>query len=113
MTTPGYDRGLAIVEMLTAVGITATVDPRSCTPPCALVTPPTKTYDIGCGFTADWSVIVMAPGPGNADAWKALDALESAVCDVLPVTRSTFTQWALSVDSPSVPAYRIEFREGV
>lgn len=113
MTTPGYDRGLAIADALTAAGIAATVDPRSATPPCVLVTPPTKSYDIACGFTADWAVIALAPGPGNADSWKALDALETAIGAVLPITRSTFTQWALSADSPSLPAYRIEFREGV
>src|SRR3954471_8822093 len=113
MTTPGYDRGLVIADLLVDAGITATVDPRSATPPCVLVMPPTKSYDLACGFTADWAVIAIAPGPGNADAWKALDALETAVCAVLPVTRSTFTQWALSVDTPPMPAYRIEFQEGV
>lgn len=113
MTTPGYDRGLALVDLLTAAGITATADPRSATPPCVLIQPPGKTYDLGCGFTGEWKLIALVPGPGNADAWKALDALEAAVAAVLPVNRSTFTSWALAVDSPPFPAYQIEFTEGV
>lgn len=113
MTTPAFDRGLAIADLLVAAGISATVDPRSATPPCVLITPPTKSYDIGCGFTGDWALIAMVPGTANADAFKALDALETAVAAVLPVTRSTFTQWALSADAPPLPAYRIEFQEGI
>lgn len=113
MSSPGYDRGLQLVDKLTSAGITATVDPRSATPPCVLVTPPSKTYDIGCGFTGDWSLIALAPGPGNADAWKALDTLETAVAEVMPVRRSIFTQWTLAADAPPLPAYRIEFTEGV
>jgi hypothetical protein len=113
MTTPGYDRGLALVDKLTAAGIPATIDPRSATPPCVLVTPPNKTYDVGCGFTAVWSLIVLMPGGGNADAWKAVDALETAVAGTLTVERSTFISYVLSPDNPALPAYRIEFSEGV
>jgi hypothetical protein len=111
--TPGYDRGVEIVDKLTAADIRATVDPRAATPPCVLVTPPGKTYDIGCGFTAQWAIIALVPGTGNADAFKALDELETAVANVLPVTRSTLTQYVLSPDNPPLPAYRIEFSEGV
>lgn len=113
MTSPAYDRGLELVDKLASAGITATVDPRSATPPCVLVGPPTKTYDVGCGFTAQWQLIALVPGPGNADAFKALDALETAVASVLPVTRSTLTQYSLTPDNPSLPAYRIEYEEGV
>jgi len=111
--TTAYERGLELVALLTAADIVATVDPRGATPPCVLVTPPTKTYDIGCGFTAGWQLIALVPGPGNADAFKALDALETQVAEVLPVTRSTLTQYSLSPDNPSFPAYRIEYTEGV
>jgi hypothetical protein len=111
--TPAYDRGLELVDKLTAAGIAATVDPRSATPPCVLVGPPTKTYDVGCGFTAAWQLIALVPGPGNADAFKALDDLETQVASVLPVTRSTLTQYSLSPDNPAFPAYRIEYTEGV
>lgn len=111
--TPGFDRGLELVDQLVAAGITATVDPRAATPPCVLATPPNKTYDLSCGFTGGWSFWALAPGTGTADAWKALDALETAVAEVFPVTRSTFASYSLSPDNPSYPAYRIEFEEGV
>lgn len=113
MSAPGFDRGAAIAGILTDAGIRATVDPRAATPPCVLVTPPGKTYDIGCGFTAQWSLIALVPGVGNADAFKALDELETAVAAVLPVARSSLTQYALSPDNPPLPAYRIEFSEGI
>ena len=112
-TTPGYDAAVVLVDKLVGAGIVATCDPRSATPPCVLVTPPAKRYDLGCGFTASWQLWALVPGPGNADAFKTLDALETAVAGVVPVTRSTFASYNPSVDSPSVPAYRIEFDEGV
>jgi hypothetical protein len=111
--TPGYDAGIVIVEKLRAAGITATNDPRSATPPCVLVTPPNKERDVGCGFTASWQMFILSPGTGNADAWLALDRLDEAVAAVLPARRSTFIAYNLSADNPSLPAYRVEFDEGV
>ena len=113
MATPGYDRAVALADKLVGAGIRAVVDPRSATPPCVLVTPPNKTYDIGCGFTAAWGLIALVPGTGTADAFRALDELETSVAGVLDVTRSTLTQYVLSPDNPPLPAYRIEFTEGV
>ena len=63
-----YERGVEIAEKIQTTGLHATVDPRSVTPPCVLVTPPGRTYDLSCGYTARWSLIVLAPGTGNADS---------------------------------------------
>jgi len=113
MSTPAFDRALALADKLNGAGIVATVDPRSATPPCVLVTPPGKTYDIVCGFTAAWSLWVLVPGTGNAEAFAQLDRIETAVAGVLPVSRSTFSQYVLSPDNPPMPAYHLEFSEGV
>ena len=106
-------RGLELVEILTAAGVRATVDPRSATPPCVLVTPPERTYDLTCGYTARWKLWALAPGPGNADAWAALDELVDKVRTVLDVERATFASYALAVDSPTVPAYQLDVVEGI
>ena len=108
-----YDRGLEIVQKLEAEGITATIDPRSATPPCVLGTPPNREYDLSCGYTAAWSWFAIVTGPGNADAFKALDELADKVAGVLDVRTMTFTQYAISADSPALPAYRINFEEGI
>lgn len=54
-------------------------DVREAHPPCLLVTPPSRTYDLACGATLTWTLVGLAPGPGNADSWRALDAIASAV----------------------------------
>jgi hypothetical protein len=108
-----YDAALAIVDKLKAAGVNATADPRSATPPCVLVPPPDRVYDVGCGYTASWHVMALVPGVGNADAHKALDALADVVAGVLPVERMTLTSYVLANDAPALPGYRIEFDEGV
>jgi hypothetical protein len=108
-----YERAVELVDKLTAEGITATVDPRSATPPCVLVVPPERTYDVGCGYTARWQLWALVPGTGNADAHKALDDLVDQTVAVLPVERATLQSYVLSPDSPPLPAYRLEFEEAV
>jgi hypothetical protein len=108
-----YDAALAIVDRLTNAGIRATADPRSATPPCVLVPPPNRTYDLACGYTARWSVWALAPGAANADAHKALDDLADAVADVLPVREMTLSAYVLAADAPALPGYRIDFDEGI
>ena len=108
-----YDRALALVAELAAAGITATADPRGATPPCVLVVPPDRTFDLNCGYTARWSLWALVPGTGNADAHKALDALVDAVAGVLPLERASFAAYTLSADAPPYPAYQIELEEGI
>jgi len=108
-----YERAVELVAELTAAGITATADPRSATPPCVLVAPPERTYDLACGYTARWQLWALVPGAGNADAHKALDGLVDDVAAVLPVERATLQSYVLSAEVPPLPAYRIEFEEGI
>jgi len=108
-----YDRALELVDKLTAEGINATVDPRSATPPCVLIPPPRRTYDVACGYTAGWQVWALVPGTGTADAFKALDLLVDQVSAVFPVETAELASYSLTPDNPPFPAYRIEFSEGI
>lgn len=109
----GYERAVEIVEKLQAEGIRAGMDPRGATPPCVLVTPPSGTYDLACGFTARWQLWALVPGPGNADSWKALDDLKDRVAGVLDLREFTFSSYAISPDNPLFPAYRLDFEEAL
>jgi hypothetical protein len=108
-----YERALELAEKLTAEGITATVDPRGATPPCVLITPPARTYDLACGYTATWDLWALVPGTANADAHKALDVLVDRVYAVLPIERADLQSYALAADAPPLPAYRLTMTEGI
>lgn len=108
-----YDAALEIVQKLTAADLVATVDPRAATPPCVLVPPPDRVFDLACGYTARWKIYALVPGTANADAHKQLDALVDAVAGVLPIERATLESYVLANDAPAVPAYRLEFDQGV
>lgn len=105
-------RALELVEILTAAGVRAVADPRSATPPVVLVTPPDRTYDLACGYTARWKLWALAPGPGNADAWAALDELVDKVRTVLDVERATFSSYTVA-GAESFPAYQLDVVEGI
>jgi hypothetical protein len=108
-----YPRALEIAEKLTANGIRATVDPRGATPPCVLIVPPARTFDLGCGYSATWELWALVPGTANADAHKALDELVDEVAKVLPIERADLQSYALAADAPPLPAYRLTFTEGI
>ena len=108
-----YERALELVAALTGAGIIATADPRSATPPCVLVPPPRRVYDLSCGYTATWQLHALVPGTGNADAHKALDALVDSVAEVLPIERAELESYVLSPDNPPLPAYRLELEEAL
>jgi hypothetical protein len=107
------DRARELAAKLEAEGIRATVDPRSATPPCVLVTPPNMRRDLACAHTAEWQLWALAPATANADAWAALGVLLDAIDAALDWTRADFASYSLSPDSPPMPAYRVTFEEGI
>lgn len=109
----GHAAGLVIVDKLTAAGVSATVDPRSATPPCVLVPPPLLRFDTGCGALATWQLFAIAPGTANLDAWVILDGLLAHAAGLFPIETSEFVSYTLSPDNPAFPAYRITFTEGI
>ena len=109
-----YDRALELAEKIQAAGVPATVDPRSATPPCVLVTPPGRTYDLGCGYTAAWQLMALVPGTGQRRRlqeagrdWRPWSPGSSTSASM------TFQSYVLAADNPPHPAYRIEFEEAI
>jgi hypothetical protein len=111
-----YDRATELVALLEAADpdLVATLDPRAATPPCVLVTPPAGTpAGTYCTHTVTWSLYALAPGTANADSWKELDRLLAIVNAALPVEQWLFVAYSLAPDAPLVPAYQIQFTEGI
>ena len=109
-----YERAGELVGKLRAAGLAATLDPRGATPPCVLVPPPARTYDLACGYTARWQLVALVPGLANADAHKALDELTDTVAGVFDIVTVTEIQpYSLSPDNPPFPAWRIELVEAL
>jgi hypothetical protein len=112
--TSSSGRQRTLAAELTAAGVPATADPRSATPPIVLVPPPRRRNDLACrGYTAEWELIPIVPGPGNADADAALSTMVDRLEDLLPVTDSEPTSYVLAPDNPPFPAYRVRFTEGI
>jgi hypothetical protein len=111
----GYEAAALLVETLSAAGIFATSDPRSATPPCVFIPPPSSNLQQGmCSQWCSFDIYVLAPGTANADAFKMLEHLSYWVRKALPnITAQIPSQYNLSADSPSLPAYRLPIEIGV
>jgi hypothetical protein len=104
---------LVICEKLNAAGVRATTDSGALTPPAVLVPPPRRVYDVGCGFTAVWSLHAIAPAPTGGDrvTWAALDELVDAIAAVYPV--ETAQPGAYVLGNRTLPSYLVTFSEVV
>ena len=106
------DQGQSIVEALTAKGVSATTDPAGAVPPCVLVPPPVRRYDLGRGYTLVWTLYALAPGQGGQESWAGLDDLLDVVQDVVDISEARPTFYRLSPDAPeAIPAYAITTEE--
>lgn len=108
-----FARALELVDLLEAAGIRATNDSRNLNVPCVLIPPPRRAYDLACGYTAGWELWALVPGPGNADAFQAVDELADQVAAVLPVLRAEPRAYQPNPDAPPLVAYRLELEEGI
>lgn len=99
-----------LVAQLAAVvtGGAVVDDVRNAHPPCVLVPPPERLYDVTVGWSATWRVLLLAPGEGgNADTAAVLDdladeveaAVELDLVEVLP------SATVLRAGEPPVPCY--------
>lgn len=101
-------------DQLVADGVRAVTSARSVVPPCVLITPPLRTYDMACGYTATWQLYAIAPGGGDEGSWQALDALVDDVAELLPIETANATAWRSAADAAeSMPAYLLTFTETV
>jgi hypothetical protein len=108
-----FARATELVATLTGAGIRATVDPSALEPPAVLVVPPTRAYDVACGYTATWSLVALVPGAQGADrtTWGALDAMVDAVAAVVDIGRAELS--AYTVNGSTYPAYLCTFQEAI
>ena len=103
----------AWADQLTAVGVDTYTDPRSATPPCVLIVPPSQTFDSNCSALSQWRVYSLAPGPGNVDAWEALAAVQPYIVEALPVESRLYVAVSLSPENPPFPAFCYLFERSV
>lgn len=107
-----YARGAELAAALTAGGVRATADPRSAHPPCVLVTPPVRRYELSVGYSVEWRLVCLAPAPGTADSWAALDELVDAVAELVDVELAEPGSYTLpSAEGASLPAYILTVKE--
>lgn len=109
-------RALEICDLLAAAGVRATTDPGAMAPPVALVIPiPRRVADLACGYSATWTIHLLAPAPtsgGDRTAAGLLDDLCDQVCELLP--RWEIAEPGAYVLGPNTfPSYSITFTEGV
>jgi hypothetical protein len=107
------ERAAEIVTALTAQAVRATTDPSAAIPPCILVPPPGRTFDLGCGFTARWELAAMAPAPTGPDrnSWAILEELVAAAESVLPLETGQLVSFNLA--GTDYPAYLLAWSEAV
>lgn len=111
-----YARAQQLMAVLKDHDVRAVADPRSAHPPCVLLTPPTRTYDLPSpAYSVTWSLVCLVPGPGTADAWVKLDELADAVVAALEPSDTTVTAASYQLpggSSQPTPAYIITWTEG-
>ena len=79
-----------IRDTLTESGVRATTDPRRVDPPCVLVLPEEAEFGHmapGTGATS-WVLRVLAPPPGNSDAFQVLSEVASQTITCVPDIQS-------------------------
>lgn len=104
----------SFAESLTAGGVRTTTDPRSVVTPCVLLTPPLRTYDLSCGYTANWQAFVLAGGGGAEATWQALDELTDQLAELVDVETVTPTAWKADPSDPTgIPAFLVTFSSPV
>lgn len=111
--TNTYERALNMASRLDSHSIRATLDPGAANPPCVLITPPARTYDLACGFRAAWTLVALAPGALGADrtTWSALDELIEEVVELLPIHDAEPVSYTLN--GVAYPAYLLRFEEDI
>lgn len=108
----GYAAALAIADELTAFGLRATVDPRSAQPPCVLVTPPVRTYTLGCGFSAEWTLVLLTNGTG-ADGFSQLDDMLDQLAEHVDIDTARPAGYQLTSGGDPIPAYLVTVTEAI
>lgn len=109
-----YARAAELMAVLKDHDVRAVADPRSAHPPCVLIPPPQRTYDLGSGYSVTWNLVCLVPGPGTADSWVKLDDLADNVVAALEPSDTTVTPASYQLPGPQEPhpAFIITWTEG-
>jgi hypothetical protein len=108
----GYAAAQAIADELTGLGLRATVDPRSAQPPCILVTPPVRNYTLGCGWSAEWTLVLLSTGTG-ADSFKVLDDWLDQLAAHVDIETARPSAYQLVSGGDPIPAYLVTVTEAI
>jgi hypothetical protein len=102
-----------IVSKLEAQGVRATTDPALVSAPGVLLTPPNLVFDLGCGVTATWTLVALAPAANTADhtSWASLDEMVDAIAGVVDLETADVVAYV--VNGRTYPAYLCQFTEGI
>lgn len=105
----------AWAAQLASHGVRSGCNPKDVAPPCVLFTPPdTVDFDLGCGGTGQLRALVLVGGPGQFEAWQALEVFLPDVLDALPFTPDQLRTTTYAVDSSGpMPAYELSFTAAV
>lgn len=108
-----YDRAVEVIAKLSTLGVRAATDPAGANPPVILLLPPERRYDLGCGYTAVWTLVALAPGAQGADrsTWQALDRLADAAAQVVHVSDVQLVAYTLN--GTTFPSYLITSEEAI
>lgn len=98
-------------------GIRTVADPRSVVLPCILVNPPKLEFTMlaGRGAQAEITVMLLVPGPYNADALHSLADMLDHVLEVegiAPPETAEPVQYTTG-DGSKVPGYQLTYRMAV
>lgn len=114
----GITRAQELAEYLTtelAGSARVVVDPAELSVPGVLIIPPTRTYDLACGYTAEWSLIVLVPAPVGMGTLLALDGLVDQLVEAIgeDVLSATPGQYPLPGYPDPLPCYTIRAQEAL
>lgn len=110
-----YDAVDLVAETIgTETGLRSVADPRQIVLPCVLVNPPRLEFNIlgGTGAEAEITVMLLTPGPYNADSLRSLaEMLDSvlAVRGIVQPESAEPVQYTTS-DGSKVPGYQLTYR---
>lgn len=110
------DRAAELVAHLEPLlDVRVTVDPVAAIPPCVLITPATRTFELACGYTAQWSFVVLVPPPANMAALTKLDELVDQLVDALgpDATEATPGLYPMPGQADPLPCYTVKAQEAI
>lgn len=105
----------ALVDQLTAGGVSAAIDSAELNLPGVLVDLPVVRNRFGKGWEVSWTLVLASPGVPRRQALSILAQLLDEVADALDVALQEARPVVLQLpdQGPPVPAYEITFTQRI